>query len=64
MIRRPHTRARFLSKTHAFRARPGNVITDDAVVALIEQVGENLIELVLDRAFWHGSGSALPPLCD
>lgn len=28
----------------------GNVLTDDAVVALIEQVGENLIELVLDRS--------------
>lgn len=27
----------------------GRVLTDDAVVALIEQVGENLVELVLDR---------------
>ena len=27
----------------------GNVLTDDAVVALLEQVGENLVELVLDR---------------
>lgn len=27
----------------------GNVLTDDGVVALIEAVGENLVELVLDR---------------
>jgi alanine-alpha-ketoisovalerate/valine-pyruvate aminotransferase len=27
----------------------GNVLTDEGVVALIEQVGENLIQLVLDR---------------
>jgi DNA repair protein RAD7 len=31
----------------------GNVLTDEAVVALIEQVGENLIQLVLDRTSFN-----------